>query len=87
MSMAFAMPASYGEQTPKDKVRLVGAYNPFSLAGPGVQEKNRQHEALLLAPDHDSISRGNRVAPLTEADFLVGAASVAMFRLDLTCSS
>lgn len=98
MSMVLIVPDSDVEQAQKDKVRSIGAYSHLlSLNGPennmvsyplfGIQEKTQHNEALLLASERDSISQGNRVAALAEADFLVGVASVAMSRLDLTCSS
>ena len=98
MSMVFVIPNSDVEQAQKDKVRSSGAYSQlFSPDSPennmvsyplfGIQQKTQHNEALLLASERDSISRGNHIVSLAEPDFLVGVASVAMFRLDLTCSS
>ena len=40
----------------------------------GIPEKTRRNGLLPLASERDKISRGNHVAPLVEAGFLVGAA-------------
>ena len=52
----------------------------------GVPEKTQRNGLLPLASGRDRISRRDYVAPLAEAGFLVGAASIAISRSDLTLS-